>query len=114
MFGCPHLCRSFSQPYLELSAGSGSFRLRKDRIAHNTIGFEVGAGLTGQVLAYGTIRFDDLYQIVKDLVQKSRKEDGDEEDTTTAEDGAPSVGGSRLPQQLHASVVACTVLWCKK
>ncbi|PHJ22833.1 ef hand domain-containing protein [Cystoisospora suis] len=78
------------QPYLELSAGSGSFRLRKDRIAHNTIGFEVGAGLTGQVLAYGTIRFDDLYQIVKDLVQKSHKEDGDEEDPPTTEDGAPS------------------------
>ncbi|KFG31574.1 EF hand domain-containing protein, partial [Toxoplasma gondii p89] len=60
------------RPYLELGAKNQHLRLLKDRIAHNTISFEVVAGTTGQVLAYGTIRFEDLYQIVRETVQNQR------------------------------------------
>ncbi|KAL8270368.1 hypothetical protein Esti_005692 [Eimeria stiedai] len=56
-------------PYAFLTSPSQSLRLQRDRIAQNVIGFEVSDEGTGQVLAYGVIRFEDLYQIVKDAIQ---------------------------------------------
>ncbi|KAL8450967.1 hypothetical protein Emag_002969 [Eimeria magna] len=57
------------QPYAFLTSPSQSLRLQRDRIAQHVIGFEVSDEGTGQVLAYGVIRFEDLYQIVKDAIQ---------------------------------------------
>ncbi|XP_026190324.1 LOW QUALITY PROTEIN: uncharacterized protein LOC113146614 [Cyclospora cayetanensis] len=57
------------QAYAFLTCPGQSFRLNRDRIAQHVIGFEVSDEGTGQVLAYGVIRFEDLYHIVKDAMR---------------------------------------------
>ncbi|CDJ37889.1 EF hand domain-containing protein, putative [Eimeria tenella] len=57
------------QAYAYLTCPGQTFRLDRDRIAQHVIGFEVSDEGTGQVLAFGVIRFEDLYQIVKDAMQ---------------------------------------------
>ncbi|PFH34767.1 EF hand domain-containing protein [Besnoitia besnoiti] len=85
------------RPYLELSATNKNLRLLKDRIAHNTIGFEVVAGVTGQVLAYGTIRFEDLYQIVRETVRnQTAEEERKEENGDVAQERAKTAGRFRV------------------
>lgn len=64
-----HACVFIVQPYAYLTCPKQNLRLERDRIAQHVIGFEVSDEGTGQVLAYGVIRFEDLYQIVKDAIQ---------------------------------------------
>lgn len=55
-----------------LNSEQKNLRLERDRISQHIIGFEVSDGGTGQILAYGVIRFEDLYQIVKDAIYGGR------------------------------------------
>ncbi|KAF8821115.1 EF hand domain-containing protein [Cardiosporidium cionae] len=55
-----------TEAYLEFSAAENAFILRKDRISYNVIGFEVASGTTGQIIAFGYIRFDDLYRVLRE------------------------------------------------
>ena len=62
----------YAQPYVYLTCPGQQLLLQRDRIGHNAIGFEVSDEETGQVLAFGFIRFEDLYNVVKDATQDPR------------------------------------------
>ncbi|CDI79769.1 hypothetical protein, conserved [Eimeria acervulina] len=64
------------QPYVYLTCPGQQLLLQRDRIGHNAIGFEVSDEETGQVLAFGFIRFEDLYNVVKDATQDPRNAGG--------------------------------------
>eukprot|EP00920_Eleutheroschizon_duboscqi_P016666 GHVT01039491.1.p1 GENE.GHVT01039491.1~~GHVT01039491.1.p1 ORF type:complete len:321 (-),score=25.81 GHVT01039491.1:1571-2533(-) len=57
--------------YLEVSSDCSSISLVKDRVSQSTISIEIAASVTGRVVAFGRIRLDDIYNVLKQSLADS-------------------------------------------